>query len=194
MDLYNRQEKLNLKTPNKVAVVGCGGIGYWVAKFLAMSGCEWIELFDPDVLEEHNLNRLDIPFRFIGKNKADVTKEAILSIREEATVYSYPFKFNDLSSGFEWVIDCTDNSDSQMENQAIAKRMGSKYFKAGYDGEGFGIHNTIAEWGESTDGYTIVPSWVVPAVVVAALAVAKVMKYPDKECISSIPHLFRFDR
>lgn len=194
MDLYKRQKELKLTTPKKIAVVGCGGIGYWVAKFLAMSGCECLYLFDDDVLEDHNLNRLDIPLRFLGANKADVTREAILSIREDSTVYAYPFKFSDLEGGYDWVIDCTDDGDAQLENQEIARRIGSKYFKAGYDGEGFGIHNTIAEWGEGTDGYTIVPSWVVPATIVAALAVAKVMKYHDAECISSVDKLFRFDR
>jgi molybdopterin/thiamine biosynthesis adenylyltransferase len=194
MGLYDRQEKLELKTPNKIAVVGCGGIGYWVAKFLAMSGCETIHLYDFDTLEEHNLNRLDIPMRFLGQNKADVTKNACQSIRPDLTCYSFPFKFSDLEKGYDWVIDCTDDGDAQLDNQEIARKLGSRYFKAGYDGEGFGIHNEIAEWGESPGGYTIVPSWVVPAVVVAALAVAKVMKYPDKEVISSIPHLFRFDR
>ena len=193
-DLYNRQEKLKLSIPKKVAVVGCGGIGYWVAKYLAMSGCEHIELFDPDTLEEHNLNRLDIPMKYIGQNKADITQLMIQALREDCTVYAYPFKFNELNTGFDWIIDCTDNSKSQLVNQELARKMGSRYFKAGYDGEGFGIHNTIAEWGESTDGYTIVPSWVVPASIVAALAVAKVMKYHDMECISSVKHLFRFDR
>lgn len=193
-DFYKRQETLKLETPKKVAVVGCGGIGYWVAKFLAMNGVECLYLYDPDVLEDHNLNRLDIPLRFVGKNKADITKQAILSLRDEATVYSFPFKFNDLESEFDWIVDCTDNSKSQLKNQDIAKKMGSRYFKAGYDGEGFGIHNEIAEWGESPGGYTIVPSWVVPAVIVAALAVAKIMKYPEKECVSSVEHLFRYTR
>ena len=96
MGLYDRQEKLELKIPKKVAVVGCGGIGYWVAKFLAMSGCEHLELYDPDILEEHNLNRLDIPYRFLGKNKADVTQKAIQALRDEITVYAYPFVFGDL--------------------------------------------------------------------------------------------------
>ena len=81
-----------------------------------------------------------------------------------------------------------------MENQEIAQKIGAKYFKAGYDGENFGIHNSVAEWGESTEGYTIVPSWCVPAVIVAALAVAKIMKYPKKEVISSVEKLFRIDR
>jgi molybdopterin/thiamine biosynthesis adenylyltransferase len=193
-NLYDRQKTLKLKIPKKVAVVGCGGIGYWVAKFLAMGGCENIHLYDPDVIEEHNLNRLDIPMRFIGKNKADVTKQAILALRDEATVYSYPFIFSDLESGYDWIVDCTDDSESQLKNQEIAKRLSARYFKAGYDGEGFGIHNTIAEWGESTNGYTVVPSWVVPAVMVASLAVAKIMKYHDSECISSVEKVFGFYR
>lgn len=193
-DLYDRQKTLKLNVPKNVAVVGAGGIGYWVAKFLAMNGVESITIYDPDILEEHNLNRLDIPHRFIGQNKADVAKQAILSIRDEATVYAYPFKFNGLESGYEWVIDCTDSSESQLKNQEIANGCGSKYFKAGYDGEGFGIHNEIAEWGDSTDGYTIVPSWVVPAVMVAALAVAKVMKYDKLECISNVEKVFGFHR
>jgi len=50
MTLYERQETLELTAPKKIAVVGCGGIGYWVAKFLAMSGCEYLELYDPDVI------------------------------------------------------------------------------------------------------------------------------------------------
>lgn len=194
MSIYKRQETLKLNSNHKVAVVGCGGIGYWVGKFLALSGINHIELFDPDIIEEHNLNRMDIPFKYVGKNKADITKLAIQSVRDECTVYAYPYKFNDLIGKVDWVIDCTDSAKSQMENQNIARKIGAKYFKAGYDGENFGIHNSVAEWGESTDGYTIVPSWCVPAVIIASLAVAKIMKYPEKECISSVEKLFRVDR
>ena len=57
-----------------MTIVGLGGIGYWVAKFLAMAGVEKLYVFDFDVIEEHNLNRLDLPSRFVGKNKADVVK------------------------------------------------------------------------------------------------------------------------
>ena len=197
MSLYQRQEELKLNQDMSVTVVGCGGIGYWVAKILAMSGINKMNLYDPDILEEHNLNRLDIPFRFIGKNKADVTKLAINGIREECICYSFPFPFNDIADKTDWVIDCTDNAKAQMENQELAKAMGAKYFKAGYDGENFGIHNSVAEWSTDDDeegGYTIVPSWAVPAMIVAALAVAKVMKYEGKEVVSSVDKLFRIDR
>lgn len=194
MSLYQRQEELKLNRSKTVTVVGCGGIGYWVAKILAMSGIGKIILYDPDTLEEHNLNRLDIPYRYIGKNKADTTKVAILGIREDCIVYSYHIPFNDMADRTDWVVDCTDNAKAQEENQDIAHKMGAKYFKAGYDGENFGIHNSVAEFGEDGEGYTIVPSWAVPAMIVAALAVAKVMKYDDKEVISSVEKLFRFDR
>ena len=80
MGLYQRQEKLELKTGQSACVVGCGGIGFWVAKFLAMSGVEKLWLFDNDVIEEHNLNRLDLPHKTIGQNKADVVKMMIEAI------------------------------------------------------------------------------------------------------------------
>jgi tRNA A37 threonylcarbamoyladenosine dehydratase len=194
MGLYERQEELKLDQSMTVSVVGCGGIGYWVAKILAMSGVEKILLYDPDILEEHNLNRLDIPSRFIGKNKADVTKLAIQGIREDCICYSFPFPFNDMAEKTDWIIDCTDKAKAQIENQDLARKMGAKYFKAGYDGENFGIHNSVAEWGEDGEGYTIVPSWAVPAMIVASMAVAKVMKYPEKEVVSSVDRLFRIDR
>lgn len=194
MDLYNRQKELNLNRNQSVTIVGCGGIGYWVAKICAMSGIKKIILFDPDVIEDINLNRMDVPFKFIGRNKADVAKIAIDSIRDNVTCYSFPFKFNDMAEKTDWIIDCTDRAEVQIENQEIARKMGSKYFKAGYDGEKFGIHNAVAEWGESTEGYTVVPSWSVPAMIIASLAVAKIMKYPSKEVVSSVPNLFRIDR
>lgn len=59
--LYDRQKTLNLNKDISITVVVVGGVGYWVAKFAAMSGIEKIYLYDHDVIEEHNLNRLDLP-------------------------------------------------------------------------------------------------------------------------------------
>ena len=196
MSLYDRQETLKLDINHTVAVVGCGGIGFWVAKLLCMSGVKKFYLFDPDIIEEHNLNRIDVPQRFVGMNKAEVTKTVMTILRDDITVYTFPFPFESvgLDSSVNWLIDCTDKDKVQLKNQEIADTAGVKYFKAGYDGEEFGIHNRVAEWGESTEGYVITPSWSVPAVIIASLAVAKVMKYPDKEVSSSVDRLFRIDR
>ena len=94
----------------------------------------------------------------------------------------------------DWLIDCTDNNKSQIENQKIAEKHNYKYLKAGYDGENISINNKVAEWGESKDGYQIVPSWVVPATIIASLTIAKVMKYNNKEITSNIKKLFKIER
>lgn len=195
MSIYKRQEEIKLDTEQSITIVGCGGIGYWVAKFSAMSGIEKIYVFDPDIIEEHNLNRLDIPEKYIGSNKADIVKIMVNGLRPNCTIYAFPYKFSDVfKTGTDWLIDCTDNYESQIENQRMAKSKYMKYVKAGYDGESIGIHNSVAEWGDSEDGYRIVPSWVVPASVVAALTVAKILKYEKLETITNVKGLFRTDR
>lgn len=195
MNLYNRQEKLRLNTNQSISVVGCGGIGFWVCKFAAMSGIQKIYAFDHDIIDETNLNRLDLPRRFIGKNKAEATRVVVNSIREECSFYAFPFKMQAHTFGnTDWIVDCTDNHESQIENQKIAKMNRAKYFKAGYDGENFGIHNKVAEWGEAEDGYQVIPSWVVPATMVASLAVAKILKYNSSEVVSSVNDVFNTQR
>lgn len=189
--IYIRQEELNLNTNQSVTVVGCGGIGFWVCKFLAMSGIKKINAYDPDTIELHNLNRIDMPKSFIGKNKADLVKIVIETLRPECHVRSFPFPFSEFSTlEDDWLVDCTDKVDAQSENQSIAKKKGVNYFKAGYDGENFGINNKVAEWGESTNGYTTVPSWVVPASLIAGMAVAKILRYPKAEMTSNIKGVF----
>jgi molybdopterin/thiamine biosynthesis adenylyltransferase len=178
-----------------VTVVGLGGIGYWVAKFLAMAGIEKMYVFDFDTIEAHNLNRLDLPERFIGRNKADVVKLVIESLRPDCTVISLPFKFNENHQPkTDWLIDCTDKFASQKENQRIAKAQGMRYVKAGYDGEEFSIHNSVAEWGEADDGYVTIPSYVVPAVMIASMTVAKILKYKSAEMVSNIKGVFKSTR
>lgn len=183
---YNRQKSLDLKDVKKVVVVGCGGIGYNFAKIASMSGIKGFYLFDDDVLETHNLNRIDVPSKAIGMNKAEMTAKVIKGIRDDVFVMHIPFRLNNSNfpedKEIEWVVDCTDNFESQRNNYKITQSKGLRYLKAGYDGESFSIHDSPATWGDletDDDGYTIIPSWSVPAVVVACLAVAKIMKYND---------------
>ena len=193
MGLYDRQETLGLNVNQSIAVIGCGGIGYWVAKYAAMSGIEKMYLFDPDVFEEHNLNRIDIPLDFLGMNKAEVTKKIINRLRPSCTCYSFPFILQDHTMPkTDWLVDCTDKMKSQLDNQIIAQRHGAKYLKAGYDGESMSINDAVAEWGEAQDGYVTIPSWVVPASIVSALTVAKILKYPKYEMASTLRNLFNY--
>jgi molybdopterin/thiamine biosynthesis adenylyltransferase len=193
--LYTRQKTLKLDTDQSATIVGCGGIGYWVAKFLAMAGVEKLFVYDMDVIEEHNLNRLDLPHRFIGRNKADIVKIVIETLRPECTVYAFPYKFNeDHDTGTDWLIDCTDKYEAQITNQKIANDQNMRYVKAGYDGEDFSINNSVAEWGDAEDGYVTIPSFVVPAVMIAAMTVAKILKYKSAELHSNIKGVFTANR
>jgi molybdopterin/thiamine biosynthesis adenylyltransferase len=194
-NLYTRQSSLDLNINQSITVVGCGGIGYWVAKFAAMSGIEKMYLFDPDAFEEHNLNRIDIPVEALGVNKAQVTKSVINRIRPSATVLAFPFILQEHTFPHsDWIVDCTDKFASQQTNEEIARKFGARYMKAGYNGEDMSIHNVVAEWGEAQDGYTIVPSWIVPATIVAALTVAKILKYNNAEVATTVEKLFRWRR
>jgi hypothetical protein len=141
------------------------------------------------------LNRIDISIEYLGINKAQVTKSIINRIRPSATVLAFPFILQDHTfPQSDWVVDCTDKLCSQQANEKIAHKFGARYMKVGYDGMNMSIHNAVAEWGEAEDGYTVVPSWVVPATIVAALAVAKIMKYYDSEMSSNIQRLFQWRR
>jgi tRNA A37 threonylcarbamoyladenosine dehydratase len=191
MSLYDRQKTLNLNTNQSILVCGCGGVGYWVAKYASMSGVEKLVLFDPDRIDETNLNRLDVPYSMIGRNKADVTKKMVNVLRPETTVYSMPYKLQESTFiPVDWLIDCTDNIESQESNYDIAKKFSCKFLKAGYNGEHITLASTVASWGEAPNGYTIIPSWVVPASVVAALAVAHVLKYSKSQLSCDLKSLF----
>jgi len=195
MGIYDRQKDvLNIDSMPVVTVCGCGGAGYWVAKLLAMSGVDKMYLFDPDVIDETNLNRLDLPIGSIGINKAAAVKKVINHLRPACTVYTMPFNFKEsMYSHSNYIVDCTDNMKSQLEIQETADKYGATYVKAGYNGTHISIHNRVGEWGESPDGYTITPSWVVPSVIVASLTVAKILKSYTKELSLDISKIFNFN-
>jgi len=193
MDIYNRQKSFKLDTDITVTIVGLGGIGFWVAKLLAMSGVNKFYFFDDDVIEDTNLNRLDLPYTTIGLNKAGVAKKIINQIRPECIIYTFPYKFKEtLYTSSDFIVDCTDNLKSQLEIQEIADINGSIYIKAGYDGTHISINNRVGEWGEAPDGYTITPSWVVPAILVATLTVAKMLKSYTNELSLDILDIFNY--
>lgn len=183
MNMYTRQESLNLNANQNIIIIGVGGVGWHTAKGLAMAGVRHIEMFDDDVIEAHNLPRLDTPFSCIGKNKATLLKSLFDQMRPENSHVAYHYKFDpDVivnPSEFDWVIDCTDNHESQLQNQKFAADHGIKYMKIGYNGKHITISGTVAEWDTnpdgSDDGYTITPSYVAPAIIVAGLAIDMIL-------------------
>ena len=196
-DIYDRQESLDLKTDVKVLVVGVGGIGWHVAKGFAMAGVDDIVMFDDDIVEIHNMPRLDVPMSCLGKNKASLLKEFIDQMRPDNKVVAYPFKSNfdvmDVTD-FDVLVDCTDNHASQVSHQEFAKENDLKYMKVGYNGNHITIANSVAMWDANPevtqDGYTIIPSFISPAIIVAGLAINIILTDSDKEVSIDINEMY----
>jgi len=188
-ELYSRQVELRLNIPVSITVVGCGGIGTWVAIDAAMSGIKTIYLYDPDVIEESNRNRLPFCQGAINRPKVEVVAEFIQAIRPDAIVVPIQDKLEGIlldvqSSVCYCYIDCTDSPKTQMTLYKFCKERGFSYIRAGYDGTHITDTSVVSGWinaASEGENYQVNPSWVVPAQVVAALAVAKLMKYPDQE-------------
>lgn len=188
-ELYDRQQQIGLITPNDVTVVGVGGIGSWAAIDLAMSGVPNLYLFDDDVMEESNRNRLPFCQGSIGRPKVEVVKEFIQAIRPDAVVVPVQDRLEGLllqiqMSVTSWILDCTDSPKTQHALYKLCKERDKNYTRAGYDGTSIMVTSNVSGWIRTDveeENYTVNPSWVVPAQVVAALAVGKIMKYHKQE-------------
>ena len=187
--LYTRQEQMNLSIPNDCTIVGVGGVGSWVAIGLAMSGVPNLFLFDPDDMENSNRNRLPFCEGSINRPKVEVVAEYIRAIRPDANVVAIKEKLEGMYlqiqlSTSRLMIDCTDSPKAQFIIHNACKKVGVRYIRAGYDGTHGTVTSNVSGWIKTDveeEHYQVNPSWVVPAQIVAALAVGKMMKYFDQE-------------
>jgi len=179
MNLYERQKDLNLKIPESVAILGVGGIGSWVALFMAMVGVKKIVVIDPDIIEEHNLNRT--PFRLyqVGMPKVQALAELIYERRKDIEVYPLiKLETEEFTKEFlrdvDIIIDCRDHEEFFDEEELQEKVVA----KLGYDGFGMSIvfHPRKPSWGEDIRRYTTTPSYLVPPVFLASLIVDAVVR------------------
>lgn len=86
---------------SRVAVIGCGGLGGYVLEELARLGVGQIVAIDPDIFEEHNLNRqiLSTPAS-LGQPKVAVAAERLAQVNPAVTVTPIQDAFC-LTNGFE---------------------------------------------------------------------------------------------
>lgn len=177
--LYERQNLIgDLKIPEAAAIVGLGGTGFWTAVFLAMSGVEELILIDSDIVEVSNLNRLPLKESFVGMNKTVAVKEFLGEIRKPLRIEIHNCRLEkpeDCQILRGPVFCCTDNLRSQQLVCAYCQKNNLAYQRIGYDGTILNVSKTFPltfEEAKEQDGYTVTPSWVIPAVLAAAAGVA----------------------
>lgn len=188
-NLYERQQNMGLTIPSSITIAGCGGIGSWVAILAAMSGVGSLYLFDPDVMEESNRNRLPFCQCSLNRPKVEVVAEYIRSIRPDAIVVAIPEKLEGMLLDIQLtvsnvIIECTDSPRAQYTIYNACKKHGVAFIRAGYDGTRIMVASAVSGWIKTDveeEAYINAPSWVVPAVTVAALAVGKMEKFLNQE-------------
>ena len=183
-EMMDRQESLGLEVPESVAVVGCGGVGSWLAYFLALAGVPELWLFDMDTISIHNLNRIPLPAESVGKKKSEAVAEMIRAVRPKCNVLAMG-AFNDkiadglsLSGEISWIIATTDTLASRQAINKWAMERGIRYIEAAAEGEFGSCTGEPAEWStpdEASPGYAHVPVWVGPCVFAAGIACAYVL-------------------
>jgi len=191
---YSRQAELDQmlhKDNTSAVVIGCGGIGFWVAIVLAMIGIEKIALIDGDTVDKSNLNRLAFPVSFVGFNKAIALRKIIKLLRPETFVYVidkyidddeaeiYIKPFLNISRKM-FVFDCTDRLSIQKSIYNTCKKLNyAKYIKLGYEGLEFTTDKKFAEnlWdtGEEQTDYRTAQSNVVTSMVSAGIGVLQML-------------------
>ena len=176
--LYERQNLINdLEIPEIASVVGLGGTGFWTAVFLAMSGVKELILVDADTIEISNLNRLPLKESLVGVRKTEAVKGFIQEIRKLLRIEIHNIRIEkpeDCQILRGAIFCCTDNLKSQQLICAYCKKNKFSYQRIGYDGTILNVSKTFPLTFEDkpAEGYTVTPSWVIPAVFAAAAGVS----------------------
>lgn len=125
----------------RVAIIGCGGLGGYVIEELARLGVGAIVAIDPDVFEDHNLNRqiLSEPGN-LGLPKVDAAARRVASINPgvELTAHREFFDLQNASrllQGCDAVVDAVDNVRARLDLASACTEMGLPL-----------VHGAIAGW------------------------------------------------
>ncbi|MBI5069915.1 MAG: HesA/MoeB/ThiF family protein [Deltaproteobacteria bacterium] len=126
---------------SRVGIVGCGGLGGYLVEELARLGVGTLVLVDPDVFEEHNLNRqlLSTPAR-LGAAKVEVARDRVAEVNPAATVVAHREALSAangarLLAGCSAVADGLDSVRVRRELAAVCRGLGVPL-----------VHGAIAGW------------------------------------------------
>jgi tRNA A37 threonylcarbamoyladenosine dehydratase len=121
----------NLVKRSKVAIIGIGGVGSFVAESLARSGVGHFVLCDDDDVCLTNFNRQIIATRSsVGKSKVEVMKERILDIYPKALIEVHPYLYNEesaekiLTNDLDYIVDAIDMVSAKLNLIETATNMG----------------------------------------------------------------------
>ncbi len=114
---------------SRIAVIGCGGLGGYIIEELARLGVGHIVAIDPDIFEEHNLNRqlLATP-RNLGQAKVKAALARVNEINPAVTVTPIKDAFctangRGLLDGVTVAVDALDSISYRLELAEVCTEM-----------------------------------------------------------------------
>ena len=116
----------------KIAVLGLGGVGSYVAEALARCGVASLTLVDNDTVSVTNINRQLYALRStVGQSKVQIAKARIHDIDDAILVHTYETFYNDETadmfdfSDYDYVVDAIDTVTSKLLLIEKAKSCGT---------------------------------------------------------------------
>jgi len=124
-DLFSRQvpflgmKRQEILLRKKAVVVGAGGLGSFVSSMIVRMGTGFVRIIDHDLVDESNLHRVSLySGDDVGKAKAFVAEMKLKGINPGGRVQGVTENLarhnsEKLLSGFDAVVDCSDNMDAR---------------------------------------------------------------------------------
>ena len=125
----------------RVCIIGCGGLGGFIAEMLLRVGVLKLTLIDPDVFDETNLNRQLFSTEFgIGKPKVVEAKKRLLMVDKNAEIRAMEEELDDtnadrLLAGHDVVVDALDNLEARRIAAKACRKLGLPF-----------VHGAIGGW------------------------------------------------
>ena len=127
--VLTREEQELLRTKRAV-ITGCGGLGGYIAEFLARIGLGHLTLIDGDTFAASNLNRQLASLETnLGKNKAAETAKRLLQVRADLSVKAVDFFLNEenaekLLKEHDVILDALDSIKTRLLVEKTASLLG----------------------------------------------------------------------
>jgi sulfur carrier protein ThiS adenylyltransferase len=150
--IYDRQRMIYDPAEHDptVAIIGAGNIGSNAALQLVRLGIRKFIIYDPDIIEAHNLSSQHYDLRHIGKLKVDALAEQIKALAPGATIRTTAGEYRGEKLDATILVSAVDSLD--IRRDILAGLVASNYAPFVIDGRAGGgqveVHSQEAsEWG-----------------------------------------------
>ena len=144
MGRFDRQSFLGKDSQKKIesariAVLGLGGGGSHIVQQLAHIGCRHFVIFDPDRVEDTNLNRLvgaSVDDVKRSRLKVEIAERVIRNLCPDAEIQAFPKKWQehlDALKKCDLIFGCIDSFMQRRDLEAFSRRFLIPYIDIGMD-------------------------------------------------------------